>query len=584
MKINNKFLLKNLILCGAFLMTTNINSYANISLADENVDTTHKSVVKNFGGSNNDCFISVAETQDGGFVTVGYSESTDAGFANNGCNDAIIVKYNKNGEQQWVKSFGGSNEDHFKSVIETQDKGFVAVGYSNSTDAGFANNGSNDAIIVKYDKHGNQQWLKNFGGSNDDYFYTVIETQDKEVIVVGNSNSTNAEFTTKGNLDSIIIKYDSEGNQQWIKSFGGSKNEYFESVIETKDKELVVVGHSSSTNVGFTNNGVSDAIIVKYDKDGNQLWVNNFGGYDGDYFYLVTETQDKGFVAVGDSWSDNAGFVYKGYGDAIIVKYNSEGKQEWVRSFGGSNDDYFFAVIEAQDGGIIVVGESGSTDAGFTNNGSYDAIIVKYDSNGNQQWFKSFGGSGKDSLVSIVEMQNGELIAVGFCNSNDAGFTNNGQHDAVIVKYLNSDFGQLERENASANLDIYIKSLNMLSLSLDTNSVTFENYSGVEDMEMLDAVNISINSSLPYQLNAYLPVETQNSDKSVTLPIDILNIKESSEADYKQFVNTTDKIVLKDGCTKGNDKSHSIDLKLTSNQAHKADVYKTVIKFEAEQK
>ena len=142
----------------------------------------------------------------------------------------------------------------------------------------------------------------------------------------------------------------------------------------------------------------------------------------------------------------------------------------------------------------------------------------------------------------------------------------------------------LDRESASSNLDVYVKSENMLSLSLDTNSVTFDDYSGVEDMEMLGAVNLTINSSLPYQLNAYMSSEITNSDKSNTLPIDILNIRENSEADYKQFADTADKIVLKDGCVKGNNNRHSIDLKLALNQAHKADVYKTIIKFEAEQK
>ena len=151
------------------------------------------------------------------------------------------------------------------------------------------------------------------------------------------------------------------------------------------------------------------------------------------------------------------------------------------------------------------------------------------------------------------------------------------------MKNLNIDV-DIKLETATANIDVYIKSQNMLSLSLDTNSITFENYSGVEDLEMLGAVNISINSSLPYQLNAYMPSEIANSDKSKTLPIDILNIKDASESDYKQFANTTDKIVLKDGCAKGNDKVHTIDLKLASNQAHKADIYKTVVKFEAEQK
>ena len=142
----------------------------------------------------------------------------------------------------------------------------------------------------------------------------------------------------------------------------------------------------------------------------------------------------------------------------------------------------------------------------------------------------------------------------------------------------------LDRETASANLDIYVKSENMLSLSLNTSSVTFEGYSGVEDVEMLGAVSININSSLPYSLNVYMPVEIANSDKSNILPMNLFNIKESSESDYKQFTNTTDKIILKDGNIAENNSIHNIDLKLSTNLAHKADVYKTVIKFEAEQK
>ena len=143
---------------------------------------------------------------------------------------------------------------------------------------------------------------------------------------------------------------------------------------------------------------------------------------------------------------------------------------------------------------------------------------------------------------------------------------------------------ELERKTATANLDIYIKCENMLSMSLDTNSVSFEEYSGAEPIEKLNAVNININSSLPYTLNAYLPNEIQNSDGSNKMDLDILNIRENSEAEYKQFENTTDKLVLKDSYPKGNNINHVIDLKLDSHNAHKADVYKTVIKFEVVQK
>ena len=142
----------------------------------------------------------------------------------------------------------------------------------------------------------------------------------------------------------------------------------------------------------------------------------------------------------------------------------------------------------------------------------------------------------------------------------------------------------LDRELATSNMDVYIKSENILQMALDTNSITFEDFSGVEDIIRENAVNVSINSSLPYQLNAYLPVEIQNADKTNIMDKSILNIKENSESIYQVFSSTSDKLVLKDNCPSGNDLIHGIDIKLSGGIAHEKDVYKTTIKFEAEQK
>ena len=142
----------------------------------------------------------------------------------------------------------------------------------------------------------------------------------------------------------------------------------------------------------------------------------------------------------------------------------------------------------------------------------------------------------------------------------------------------------LDMKTATSNLDIYIKCENILQMSLDTNSISFEDFSGIEDVVKENVVNVTINSSLPYQLNAYLPAEIQNTDKTKTLDKSILNIKENSESNYQTFSNTTDKIVLKDNCSAGNYLTHGVDLKLAGGIAHEKDVYKATIKLEAEQK
>ena len=96
-------------------------------------------------------------------------------------------------------------------------------------------------------------------------------------------------------------------------------------------------------------------------------------------------------------------------------------------------------------------------------------------------------------------------------------------------------------------------------------------------------MQITINSSLPYQLNSYLMTDIQNSDGSSKIEKNKLNIKESSDTEYKQFFGLNQKLVLKDGCEQGNSNIHNIDLKLKAS-THDADIYKTTIKFEAEQK
>ena len=143
---------------------------------------------------------------------------------------------------------------------------------------------------------------------------------------------------------------------------------------------------------------------------------------------------------------------------------------------------------------------------------------------------------------------------------------------------------KVDKKKISANVDVYVKSENTLTMSLDTNYILFDGYNGVDEIERLKAVDITVNSSLPYQLNAYLPEGITNKDNSQSIPVNALNIKDNTESTYKTFINNTDKVILKDSCEAGTSNIHSIDLKLASSQTHKADVYKTVIRFEAEQK
>ena len=135
----------------------------------------------------------------------------------------------------------------------------------------------------------------------------------------------------------------------------------------------------------------------------------------------------------------------------------------------------------------------------------------------------------------------------------------------------------------SGNIDVYIKPQNILSLSLDTNVVTFEEYSGTESLEILGAIGLTVDSTLPYDLNSYLESEISNLNGDKILDRNVLTLKESSSTEYKNFRNLKEKVTLLADCDSGYQKSHSIDMKLNPS-VFETDIYKTVVKFEIEQK
>ena len=142
----------------------------------------------------------------------------------------------------------------------------------------------------------------------------------------------------------------------------------------------------------------------------------------------------------------------------------------------------------------------------------------------------------------------------------------------------------IERKTESVNTDIYIKMKNIVSLSLDTNSIVFEDVDSTEDTELRNAVNLTVNSSLPYRVNAYLEGDIYNKDKTTTLDKTMLNIKANKDIEYKVFSDALTPIVIFDNQEAGEDNTHGVDLKLASSSAKKADIYKTSIKFEVVQK
>ncbi len=234
-----------------------------------------------------------------GYIVAGCTESYGAGQK-----DFWLVKVDPEGNQQWSKTFGGRGDDEAKCVQQTSDGGYVIVGYTESYGAGGA-----DFWLVKVDSEGNQQWSKTFGGRGDDKAKCVQQTSDGGYVIVGYTESYGA-----GGADFWLVKVDSEGNQQWSKTFGGADDDGAYSVQQTTDGSYIMAGSTLSYGAGQ-----EDFWLVKVDADGNEQWNRTFGGVKDDLAWSVHQTSDGGYIIAGYTSSYGAGSI-----DIYVVKLNPE--------------------------------------------------------------------------------------------------------------------------------------------------------------------------------------------------------------------------------------------------------------------
>ena len=162
----------------------------------------------------------------------------------------------------WDYSFGGKEYDEIKSIIQTAEGDYLAVGCTNSKGAG-----ETDGWVIKLDQRGNLKWDRTFGGANNDRIYDVIQTKDGGYLLTG------WKELNKGNIDAWIIKLEEEGNLEWEKSYDLSENDKIYSIIQTKEGSYVATGCIISEN-----GKEADAWVIKLDISGNVIWSNIIEG------------------------------------------------------------------------------------------------------------------------------------------------------------------------------------------------------------------------------------------------------------------------------------------------------------------
>ena len=222
-----------------------------------------------FGGNFTDTPYDVVQTEDNSFIIVGSSDSDDTDISSNiGTYDFWVVKISASGNLVWEKSFGGTQIDEARGIVSTNDGNYIIAGDTRSNDNDISNNkGAADLWLIKMTPEGNLLWKKTIGGSNFDVARSIVKSQNNGFILAGSSRSSDIDVSeNNGQNDAWILKVDDNGNLLWETTIGGSNIDFAYSVAELNDGSIVGVGDSTSNDGDILENkGFTDLLLIKID-------------------------------------------------------------------------------------------------------------------------------------------------------------------------------------------------------------------------------------------------------------------------------------------------------------------------------
>lgn len=263
-------------------------------------------------------------TDDGGFIIWGITDPKKNSNGTLDYSDYHILKLDEEGTIEWEKIYGGGNIDNVYSIIQTDDKGYIVTGYTDDSDVG-NNNGSYVLWVLKLYNNGEIEWEKSYGGTNDDYANGIIQTTDGGYIILSSSFSRDGDISNyNGSKDILVIKISSNGLVEWSKNYGGSNIDIPFSIKETKEGNFVIAGCTQSNDGDIESfKGIVDAWTFEIDNMGKLIWNKSFGGSGSEYFYSLELAEDGDIVFAGFTNSSDGDVVREyQYDDIWIVKYN----------------------------------------------------------------------------------------------------------------------------------------------------------------------------------------------------------------------------------------------------------------------
>ena len=415
-----------------------------------------------FGGSGDDRMNGITTDTRGDILVAGESASVDfpvkkPGFQDSlrGGSDAIIARFTPDGARQYTTFIGGTLDDRGFAVAHGANREAILAGGSKSTNFpvtantfATTNKGDDDIFVAKFDSLGMRVWATYYGGKASDRAYCVAVDSSRNIIVAGQTLSTDAPMPSNAFMksaggwdDGIILKLTSVGKRAWSTYYGGSGGERMTGIAVGEKDNIYFCGFTWSQNfpvkrafrdtlAGTTHD--LDPVIFKLDSSGRQVWSTYCGGGKEDVANGIALDKNRNVYVVGRGASTDFPTTANSFQpsraagtDAFIVSFDSACAMRWGTWMGGSLDDSALAVCVDPKNDVYFTGSTFSTNFPITtyaaqsnNRGGQDVIVAKFDTAGTRLWSTYYGGTGADCGRAVTADSN-QAYVVGVTESSN---------------------------------------------------------------------------------------------------------------------------------------------------------------------
>ncbi len=259
--------------------------------------------------------------------------------------------------------------------------------------------------------------LRNVSSSIPDQAGVGSESQirlPRECVVVSQNHQEFLQGLPELGMQELLIPPPSNPTSYWNTTHGGSNAEYGRPIVQCSDGGFAIAGGTYSFGAGG-----QDVWLVRTDAEGNHLWNRTFGGSNSDSCWDVVECADGGFALACRTASFGAG----GF-DLWLIRTNAMGAHLWDYTFGGTQGDNGHNLVECADGGFAVTGSTQSFGAG-----SGDMWVIRTDADGIHLWNHTYGGTDYDSGWKIITCSSGGFAVAGYTFTYSVG-----ERDAWLVR------------------------------------------------------------------------------------------------------------------------------------------------------